>query len=350
MDNASSTQGGWERLASLLETRDYVMIVAVCLAAIETMAYFYGLSNLRTAAPSWTYLTAIHLLPLRQGYDLLFLFLWLFVVALTAVYWFRVQLNDVLVEKKEMKPPKLGDVAMDVFRDMSAGYFVDRFIVRSDFNWGSFGKDFLATILFPLATIVSYALKRLKFYYFSSRAFIFLFVWVACIVWFIHMYIGNDQVYEATRIGNYGYYKDAILLALIVLLIAYVPPIVRQLTSPATISLILGVVMVLAALAIFLDVRFPDTEEGHAYIKKIAAYNHAAPNDVMIDDVASISSWHGKSRDIILLLVGVVLPFAMESLKRIHFLGRQVTDGSPPARRRVMVTPAIWKRSQRRRR
>ena len=243
-----------------------IMLLFYNMIIIETVSYFYGISNLNiTNSNSWSYHTIIFRYGNENLLHLFVIFLTLSFSSTVVVYLFN---KDSMGDIQKLKTFIWELVILFIY-----SVFISIFVFDEKLTWGKILVLFLVSNIWP---ILYYILKKSGYKKISFNGLLCWFFIFLIFVIIFNFYIGKNYIYPLTVAPNYGYLKDIALLWLILLLISIIPQFLKNdlhKNKNILIIAILGLVLIIWLAGSASDVYFPDSTEGKVYIQKVYEYN-----------------------------------------------------------------------------
>ena len=315
-----------------LKASHWLMLLGLNLAALETISYFYGISNLSIVTDSFNPITILTLFIKKMPIPSIGIFFTLLLISVATCILF---LEPVKKDKaKKYFFNELLDNILLLLQVTIITYFITRFILKSKID----SPIELSEIIVPSIFITS---LFLSFRHYFNKKFsinitfwkiIVWALWPISVIFIFKLYILNDAVYSITQISDSGYLKDFILMAIIGFLIAILPPILSILQN-LEVKMFLSsglflILLLMSGILFFFDLRFPNTQQATEYIKEVLIYNKI--DDLMFSrKFIRVMEFHVILRTGVFLIIMCVLPFsinllyqAITAMKKINQLKR----------------------------
>lgn len=285
---------------------DWIMLAAFSLAATETVVYFTAISNV-PAEGRVNYGRLMTDVVRRLPADAVVIF---FANLLFATY---------LVTTVRAIPMELKWSWTDPFVGVILSNFLSRFVLEERLAPGKLLAASAVGLLLGFVTPLTALLGKAV----SFAAAVAVALWLVAFLLITRRYGREREFFSPAEVGNYGYWKDGVLMLVCVVLIAVVPPVVRRgaLNSQTLVTLMVGVVVV-GAVAALADLRFGGSEHGKVFASRLLELSSWKPprDDHTRGQLIQVIDTHAIVRTTGMLLVGVVGTFALEILRQVQRL------------------------------
>lgn len=297
---------------------DWLLITSVNLAALETIAYFYGISNISQAISKSNSLNSIEILTYffrKNFWDSIAIFFTLFLISVASVILFR---EGKPIPGEHSNTYYIFDYLLKFVQIFIITYFIIRFAINTDPN----SKVSIIEIIIPTiitiglsAAFTMYLNKNLDINITLPKLLIWI-LWLIAAYFVFSRYIKNDFIYSLKTIEDTGYLKDFIIMATMIFLIGILPAIINYPTGKYKIWISLAIfllIILIAIVLVFFELRFPGLYIAKDYIEGILKYNKL-DEQKLYSAFGRVMEFHVIIRTGVLLAISCVLPFAIKIL------------------------------------
>jgi len=280
---------------------DIVILFFMNLAAVETVAYFYGLGQMSTPAD----LGIAGLLGSYAASEIakgIVLFLHLGMLSLAALAALRHPLREV---------PGFGSSMYEAICAAVLAAFINIYVLgRGHSVWENLILAIATALLFFGSRWV---LPRSPFRVTIPLAGVVLvFLWLFSLLIVNHHYLTAGEFYPPSELNDFGFLKDMVCIAAILLGLGLIPQLHRMA------RVIQGIVLTMAGLlmifALVLEWHFPYSALGRDYAEQLLVRQGISLSET--GRLLRSMLWHVILRSYVLLFIGVVMAFAIGFFRR----------------------------------
>lgn len=280
-------------------------ITCIVLATLETLLYHLGIKNLQEANLSFFNFFSLIFIKGAEKYikiiDIIMVGVLLWTVA--SIVFF--------VELPEAKKFDLLGKVVEVIIETGLAYILVRYLVGVEEHWLNILISLSAGLL--VATVNT---EKVRKYLPAERSFSIL-IWGITLLALFQYYMREDALIPFGKVDDIGFIKDYLVIMIAYIIAVFVYPEIKLFIKTKsrkkyiTMYFIIVLIVITSLILLYLDLDFPNTPKGTAYISQVLNYNMLENSAENINKLRLVLNTHVLLRTGLLLFAGVVAPFVL---------------------------------------